>query len=63
MQKRGQAPRFFGILNTEIKFKNKKIHYVVRKKDKTGSRYTYKLDTYNYIENLSKIKELSLFFF
>lgn len=40
MQKRGHKPPFFdNILNIEIKFKIKKIHYVVRKKDKTGSRY------------------------
>ena len=34
MQKRGQAPHFFGILNTEIKFKNKKnLPQLVEKKD------------------------------
>lgn len=46
MQNEDTGPRFFAILKTEIKFKIKKIHYVVRKKDKTGSRYTYKLNTY-----------------
>ena len=45
MQKRGHRPRLFAILLPEIKFKNKKIHYVVRKKEKTGSRYKYKLKT------------------
>ena len=33
---------------------------MVRKKDKTGSRYKHKLNTYKYILYRLKIKELSL---
>ena len=41
-----KPPAFLILLLPEIKIKIKKIHYVVRKKEKTGSRYKYKLDTY-----------------
>ena len=41
-----KPPAFLILLLQEIKFKIKKIHYVVRKKDKTGSRYKHKLNTY-----------------
>ena len=43
-KKRGHKPPFFDILIIEIKFKIK--NPLRGQKERTGSRYTYKLDTY-----------------